>query len=61
MIHEWSLALDQGLKLENMAKSIHVYPTYSMASQQLAHKLFLDDMLGSTMGKIVRKYARMVG
>jgi len=61
MIQEWSLAIDQGPKLAHMAESIHIYPTYSLASQQLASKLRVDQLLSGTMGKIVRKYARMVG
>ena len=61
MIQEWTLALDQGLKLSHMAESIHIYPTYSLASQQLASKLRVAQLLNGTMGKILRKYARMVG
>ena len=61
MLQEWTLALDQGLKLSHMAESIHIYPTYSLASQQLASKLRVDQLLSGTMGKFIRKYARMVG
>lgn len=61
MIQEWALALDQGLKLAHIAESIHIYPTYSLASQQLASKLRVDQLLAGTMGKLVRKYARMMG
>ena len=61
MVQEWALALDQGLKLSHMAESIHIYPTYALASQQLASKLRVDQLLSGAMGKFVRKYARMVG
>lgn len=61
MVQEWGLALDRGLKLSHMAESLHIYPTLSLASQQLASKLRVDQLLSGTMGKIVRKYARMVG
>ncbi|MEE8466012.1 MAG: FAD-dependent oxidoreductase, partial [Dehalococcoidia bacterium] len=61
MVQEWALALDQGLKLSHMAESIHIYPTYSMASQQLASKLRVDQLLSGLMGKFVRRYARMMG
>ena len=61
MIQEWALALDQGLKLAHMAQSIHVYPTYAMASQQLASKLTVEQMLGSTVGRFLRKYAGKFG
>lgn len=61
MIQEWVLALDRGLKLSHMAESLHIYPTYSMAAQQLASKLRVDQLLSGTMGKFIRKYARMMG
>ena len=58
MIHEWSLALDRGLKLPHLAESVHVYPTYSIATQQLAVQVTLDRMLAGSVGKIVRRLAR---
>ena len=61
MIQEWALAMDQGLKLSHMAQSLHIYPTYSMASQQLATELRVDQLLGGLMGKIMRRYARVMG
>ncbi len=61
MIQEWALALDRGLKLSHMAESLHIYPTYSLSSQQLASKLRVDQLLSGTVGKFVRKYARMMG
>ena len=61
MVQEWTLALDQGLKLSHMAESIHIYPTYAFASQQLASKLRVEQLLSGTLGKILRKYVRMMG
>jgi len=61
MIQEWTLALDQGLKLAHVAESLHIYPTYSMASMQLASKLRVDQHLSGAMGKFARKYARVMG
>ncbi len=61
MVQEWALALEQGLKLSHMAESMHIYPTYSMASQQLAVRLRLKQMLEGTMGRFLRKYARKIG
>jgi len=58
MLQEWSLALDQGLKLSPMAESLHIYPTYSLVSQQLASKLRVDQLLSGAMGKFLKKYAR---
>lgn len=36
LIHELALAIDQGLKLADLADVIHVYPTLSIGVQQLA-------------------------
>jgi pyruvate/2-oxoglutarate dehydrogenase complex dihydrolipoamide dehydrogenase (E3) component len=36
MIHELALAIQQGLKLTEVASLIHVYPTYATATGQLA-------------------------
>ncbi len=60
MLQEWSLTLDQGLKLSHMAESLHIYLTYSLASQQLASKLKVDQLLSGAMGKFVQKYARQL-
>ena len=61
MVQEWTLALDQGLNLSHMAEPIPIYPTYSLASQQLASELRVDQLLGGLMGKILRKYTRVMG
>ena len=61
MIQEWTLALDHGFKISHMAKSIDVYPTYSLATQPLAWKLKVEHLLSGSLGNIFRKYARMVG
>ena len=34
IIQEWILAMDQRLKIGDLVNSLHVYPTYSMASQR---------------------------
>ena len=36
LIHELALAIDQGLRLRDLASVVHVYPTLSIAVQQLA-------------------------
>ena len=58
MIHEWTLAIDQGIKLGDLARSIHVYPTYSMASQQLALRAEAMRSLSGRMGSVLRRLAR---
>ena len=61
MIHEWTLAIDKGIKLGDLARSIHVYPTYSMASQQLALRSYSERLLGGRVGALLRRLARRGG
>ncbi len=58
MIHEWTLALDHSLTLSDMAQSLHAYPTYSLANQQLAAQITVEKMLSGRMGSLVRSLAR---
>ena len=58
MIHEWTLALDQGLRLSHIAQTLHAYPTYSLVNQQLAARVTLGKMLTGHMGTVIRRLAR---
>ena len=59
MINEWSLAIEQGLKLRHLAESMHVYPTYSMATMQIAARQRVDQVLAGNYGRLVRGIARL--
>jgi len=59
MIQELALAIDKGLKLGDLASSIHVYPTYAIGVQQLAAKVRLESMAGSRILKLTRALASM--
>ncbi|HFD39286.1 MAG TPA: hypothetical protein ENJ31_05490, partial [Anaerolineae bacterium] len=59
MIHEWIIALDRGLKVGDLAASIHVYPTYSMGSMQAAAAVRVAQLLGGASGKVMRGLARL--
>jgi pyruvate/2-oxoglutarate dehydrogenase complex dihydrolipoamide dehydrogenase (E3) component len=60
-IHEWILALDQGLKISDVVKSIHIYPTYSIAGQQAAFHIWVEQLLAGASGKIIKALARLMG
>ncbi len=60
MIHEWILALDQGRKIGDLANSIHVYPTYSMANMQVSSQLRVSGMLSGASGRIIKKMVRLI-
>jgi len=59
-IHEWVVALGHGLKVGDLSGIIHVYPTYSTASMQVAAAIRLRRILGGTAGRIVRGLARLM-
>jgi pyruvate/2-oxoglutarate dehydrogenase complex dihydrolipoamide dehydrogenase (E3) component len=60
MIHEWIVALDQGIKVGNLSNSIHVYPTYSLAGMQAAAQIRVEQLLNGTSGRVVRSLSRLV-
>ncbi len=61
MVQEWTLAIDRGINLGDLARSIHVYPTYSMASQQLALSAYSERLFGGRIGRLLRWLAKRGG
>jgi pyruvate/2-oxoglutarate dehydrogenase complex dihydrolipoamide dehydrogenase (E3) component len=55
VIHEWALAIEHNWKVSDLAGTMHVYPTYSIANQQLAATFSIETLLGSTAGKILKR------
>ena len=60
MIAEWIVALNRGLKIDDLASVIHVSPTYSTASMRAAAAVRLEHLLGGTSGKIIKGLARIM-
>ncbi len=60
-IHEWILAMNQGIKLGALASTMHVYPTYSMGNQQAALSVTLDRMLSGWSGRIIKMLGKVMG
>ena len=58
LIQEWTLAIEKGIQLGDLAQSIHVYPTYSMASQQLALRAYSKRLFAGRLGGLLRWLAR---
>ena len=57
MITEFALAMKNDLKLIDLANTLHVYPTYSIANMQLAGDVAVQTILDSLLGKIVLGWA----
>ncbi len=60
MIHEWIMALHRGVKVGELSDVIHVYPTYSTAIMQAAAHIRVQQLLGGTSGKVIRRLARLM-
>ncbi|MFQ5612644.1 MAG: dihydrolipoyl dehydrogenase family protein [Anaerolineae bacterium] len=56
-ITEFVLALEQDLKLADLAQAMHAYPTYSSAVMQLAAEVTVGNLLGGLFGRIIRRLA----
>lgn len=59
IIQEFALAIDQRIKLGDLASSIHVYPTYATGVQQLAAEVRLESLATSGMVKFARALGRL--
>ena len=59
IVHELSLAIDQHIKLGELASSMHVYPTYAIGVQQLAAELRLESLSASRAVKLARRLASL--
>lgn len=60
MIHELALPINHGLKVDDVAISIHVYPTYSTASMQAAAHIRAGQLLGGRSGPVIHGLSRLI-
>jgi len=65
LIHEWVLACGGKAGLGDLAGSVHVYPTFSMANQQAAIEIqarrYLDGWRASVVRGLIKAYLRSAG
>ena len=59
MIHEWILALHNKISLAGLANAIHVYPTYSIGTQQLTSEILQGKYFSGILGKIIRFISKL--
>jgi pyruvate/2-oxoglutarate dehydrogenase complex dihydrolipoamide dehydrogenase (E3) component len=59
LIHEWVLAMEQGVKVRDLTTTIHVYPTYGRATVKAAGALLEKRFLQGRMGQLVRWLGRL--
>ena len=59
-IAEIIVAMKQRMKIADLAGTIHPYPTYSTAVQQMAAEIAVQHQLSGTSGKLVRWLSKAV-
>ena len=60
-INEVAVAMKHGLKINDVAGTIHAYPTYSTGLQLLLTEMSLEQFLSGTSGKIIRAVSGLSG
>jgi pyruvate/2-oxoglutarate dehydrogenase complex dihydrolipoamide dehydrogenase (E3) component len=58
-VNELSLAIDRGLTVADLASTIHVYPTFTFAVQQLAAEISLQAASSGAKGQLTRALRRL--
>ena len=58
-INELALAIDRGLRISDLASTIHVYPTFGFAVQQLAAEAAFEAAASGVQGLAVRALRRL--
>jgi pyruvate/2-oxoglutarate dehydrogenase complex dihydrolipoamide dehydrogenase (E3) component len=60
-INELALAVDRGLTLSDLASTIHAYPTFGFAVQQLAAEATFEAAASGIRGQAIRALRRLTG
>ena len=58
-VNELALAIDRGLGISDLASTIHVYPTFGFAVQQLAAEAAFEAAASGVQGRAVRALRRL--
>jgi hypothetical protein len=59
-ITEFVLALQHKWKVSDLAGTIHAYPTYSSAVQQLAAEVAIQNLLTGTSGRLLLGLSKFI-
>ncbi len=57
MIQEGVLALEQKMRVSDLAGLMHVYPTYAVATMQAALTIRIERLFGGLLGRVLRRLA----
>ncbi|MDE2779447.1 MAG: NAD(P)/FAD-dependent oxidoreductase [Chloroflexota bacterium] len=61
MVQEWAMAIRNRARLSDLALSPHIYPTYSMSTQQLAADAAVTGLLSGLSGRVILALSRLKG
>lgn len=57
-INEWSLAIQNKLKVMDLSNSIHVYPTFSILNMQASASIRMNQLLRGAVGKYLKRLVK---
>ena len=58
VIQEWTTATDRKMRLSDVIKTMHVYPTVGMGNQQLAWEAYLSSLTSGWRGRLLHWLSR---
>ena len=59
MLHEWIVALGQGMRIDELSQLIHVYPTYSMGAMEAAADIRITRLTAGYRGRLLQLARRL--
>lgn len=61
LLHEYVLAMRMGIPVGEVARTIHVYPTLSMAGKRAADQYYVEKLFSGVLPKVARRIIRRGG
>jgi len=58
MIQEWVMIIQGGVKLSQLSRSIHVYPTYARGNTKAAGMVLSGGLMQGGLGRLIKKVVR---
>ncbi len=59
LIHEYVLAMKKGLKVSDISRTIHVYPTLSMGVKRAADEYYIKRLFSGAAARLARRVIRL--
>jgi hypothetical protein len=57
-MQEWAIAIQHNMKLSDVLKTMHAYPSLTVGNQKLAWDVYMGALSGGITGKLLRWMSR---